>query len=183
GSVMRGEGNATARAGAREIGRAKEPPIEELIFDDVVVHPYGDAAVVTGRTFGRVGGASPLTVRLRFTDFFVRRSDQWQVVASQATQLAPPPSPEALIARAKSFERDTPYIPPPGDPLEHDASGFAKIMCSAVFITGLDPDFAAENVGYFTAPYAARKKLGKPLVDRANRQVQVTVPGGRTLTA
>ena len=55
----------------------------------------------------------------------------------------------ALIARAKSFELDTPYVPPPGDPLSHHAAGFAKIMCSAVFITGLDPDFAAENVGYF----------------------------------
>ena len=58
----------------------------------------------------------------------------------------------ALIARAKSLELDTPYVPPPGDGLEHHAAGFAKIMCSAVFVTGLDPDFAAENVGYFTAP-------------------------------
>jgi hypothetical protein len=54
----------------------------------------------------------------------------------------------ALIARAKSLELDTPYVPPPGDALEHHASGFAKIICSAVFVTGLDPDFAAENVGY-----------------------------------
>jgi hypothetical protein len=54
----------------------------------------------------------------------------------------------ALIARAKSFELDTPYVPPPGNALEHHASGFTKIMCSAVFVTGLDPDFAAENVGY-----------------------------------
>ena len=63
---------------------------------------------------------------------------------------------DSLIARAKSLELDTPYVPPPGDPLEHHAAGFAKIMCSAVFITGLDPDFAAENVGYFTAPYEER---------------------------
>ena len=62
----------------------------------------------------------------------------------------------ALIARAKSLELDTPYVPPPGDALEHHAAGFAKIMCSAVFVTGLDPDFAAENVGYFTAPYEVR---------------------------
>jgi CubicO group peptidase (beta-lactamase class C family) len=87
------------------------------------------------------------------------------------------------IARAKSLELDTPYIPPPGDPLEHHASGFAKVMCSAVFITGLDPDFAAENVGYFTAPYGIRSKLGKPLVDRAGRSVRVTVPGGVTRVA
>ena len=58
------------------------------------------------------------------------------------------PEREALIERAKSLEITTPYVPPPGDALEHHTSGFAKIMCSAVFITGLAPDFAAESVGY-----------------------------------
>jgi len=29
------------------------------------------------------------------------------------------PAREALIARARTFELDTPYVPPPGDPLEH----------------------------------------------------------------
>jgi CubicO group peptidase (beta-lactamase class C family) len=90
---------------------------------------------------------------------------------------------EALIARAKSLELNTPYVAPPGDPLVHHASGFAKVMCSAVFITGLDPDFAAENVGYFTAPYAERAKLGKPVIDRVNKRVQVSVPNGVTRTA
>src|SRR5580692_4648078 len=88
------------------------------------------------------------------------------------------PSREALIARAKSLELNTPYVPPPGDPLEHNTAGYAQIMCSAVFITGLDPDFAAENVGYFVAPYAERKKVGKPIVDRAAKTVSVAVPGG-----
>jgi CubicO group peptidase (beta-lactamase class C family) len=92
-------------------------------------------------------------------------------------------SNEALIARAKSLELNTPYTPPPGDPLEHHAAGFAKVMCSAVFITGLDPDFAAENVGYFTAPYAERAKMGKPVVDRAGKAVHVTLPNGVKRTA
>ncbi len=99
---------------------------------------------------------------------------------AQPAQVSPQ---DAMIARAKSFELNTPYLPPPGNPLEHHASGFAKVMCSAVFITGLDPDFAAENVGYFTAPYAERAKLGKPAIDRAGKSVSVTVPGGATLTA
>jgi CubicO group peptidase (beta-lactamase class C family) len=90
----------------------------------------------------------------------------------------PEPSPAALIARAKALELDTPYVPPPGDPLVHQAAGLAKVMCSAVFITGLDPEFAAENVGYFTAPYEVRAKLGKPVVDREHKQVRVDVPGG-----
>src|SRR5205809_5822108 len=102
--------------------------------------------------------------------------------ASAAQQVAVSPL-AALIARAKSLELDTPYAPPPGDPLEHHTAGFAKIMCSAVFITGLDPDFAAENVGYFTSPYAERAKVGKPVIDRAAKAVHVTLPNGVTLTA
>ncbi len=102
--------------------------------------------------------------------------------ASAAPEVAVSPQ-AALIARAKSLELDTAYVPPPGDPLEHHTAGFAKIMCSAVFITGLDPDFAAENVGYFTSPYAERSKVGKPMIDRAGKAVHVTMPNGVTLTA
>ena len=59
---------------------------------------------------------------------------------------------EAMVARAKALELPTPYVPPPGDALEHHAAGYAKVIASAVFITGLDPDFAAEHVVFFTAP-------------------------------
>src|SRR3979411_3257209 len=93
------------------------------------------------------------------------------------------PTKDAVVARAKSFELGTPYVPPPGDPLTHHAAGFAKVMCSAVFMTGLAPDFAAENVGFFTAPYGQRAKLGKPAIDRANKAVHVMLPNGVTRTA
>src|SRR5438270_114968 len=93
------------------------------------------------------------------------------------------PLRDSLIARAKALELSTPYVPPPGTALEHHAAGFAQIMCSAVFITGLDPEFAAENVGYFTAPYAERAKLGKPVIDRAGKAVHVTLPNGVRRTA
>jgi hypothetical protein len=93
------------------------------------------------------------------------------------------PSNSALIARAKSFELDTPYVPPPGDPLAHHAAGYAKVMCSAVFMTGLAPDFAAENVGFFTAPYEVRGKLGKPVIDRDKKEVHVTLSNGTVRTA
>ena len=103
--------------------------------------------------------------------------------AATSTAPAPPgrtplPSNEALIARAKALELDTPYVPPPGDPLEHNTSGYAKTMCSAVFITGLDPDVAAESVGYFTGPYEERAKVGTPVVDRAKKEVRITLPNG-----
>ena len=47
-----------------------------------------------------------------------------------ATAPAPVSPAEALKARAKRFELNTPYEPPPGDPLVHHASGFAKTMRS-----------------------------------------------------
>src|SRR5215831_15890909 len=112
---------------------------------------------------------------------------QTETPAAKAGSPAPPQAPassrDTLIARAKSLELNTPYVPPPGDPLEHHTSGFAKIMCSAVFITGLDPDFAAENVGYFTSPYAERAKVGKPVIDRDKKTVSITLPNGITRTA
>src|SRR5437016_12574807 len=89
-----------------------------------------------------------------------------------------PDARQRLIERAKSLELSTPYVPPPGDPLSHHAAGYAKVMCTAVFMTSLAPDFAAENVGYFTAPYEVRTKLGRPLIDRANHAVHVTLPNG-----
>ena len=85
---------------------------------------------------------------------------------------------DALIARAKSFELNTPYVPPPGDPLEHEASGYAKVMCSAVFVTGLDADFAEKNIGGFTGPFEERSRFDKPVIDRTSKTVTVAVPNG-----
>src|SRR5262249_38797789 len=108
------------------------------------------------------------------------------LMALSASPGATPPAVAAdgaLIERAKSLELNTPYVPPPGDPLEHHAAGYAKVMCSAVFITGLDPDFAAANVGFFTGPYEERGRLGKPAIDRAARTVTITLPNGVRRTA
>jgi CubicO group peptidase (beta-lactamase class C family) len=88
-----------------------------------------------------------------------------------------------MLARANSLELDTEYVAPPGDPLEHHTSGFAKTLCSAVFITGLDPDFAAESVGYFSGPYAERAKVTGIRIDRKNEAVQLTLPNGVTRVA
>src|SRR5262245_7090767 len=92
--------------------------------------------------------------------------------AEQATSL------QDRVARARSLELDTRYEAPPGDPLTHHAAGCAKVMCSAVFVTGLDVDFAWENVGYFTCPYEQRARLGRPLVEKDRRAVAVALPGG-----
>ncbi len=83
-----------------------------------------------------------------------------------------------MIARAAALELKTEYKVPPGDALSHNTSGYAKIMCSAVFITGLRPEFAAENVGYFTSPYAERAKVSKPVIDYEKKTVSITLPNG-----
>lgn len=90
---------------------------------------------------------------------------------------------QAMLERARKLELNTPYVPPPGEAIEHYASGYAKIMCSSVFVTGLEPDFARENVGYFVAPYAERARLGTPQIDRQQRSVTVTMPNGTTRVA
>ena len=51
-------------------------------------------------------------------------------------------------------------------------------MCSAVFI-GLDPAFAAENVGYFTAPYDCRFVVtykGQIIAERYGEQITPATP-------
>ena len=94
-----------------------------------------------------------------------------------------PSEAEALVARAKSFELPTEWARPPGDPLHHHTAGFAKILCSAMFITGLDADFAAENIGYFTSDYDQRSKVTKREIDMAAKEVHLTLPDGVVRTA
>jgi hypothetical protein len=99
---------------------------------------------------------------------------------------AQPVSPELrikMLARADSFSLHPPFKAPPGDALSHNTSGYAKIMCSAIFITGLKADFAAENVGYFTAPYPERAKVGKPVIDFEKKTVSIALPNGLVRTA
>ena len=90
---------------------------------------------------------------------------------------------QALIARAASLELDTEYALPPGDALSNHTSGFAKVLCSAVFITGLDADFAAENIGYFSAPYEERSKVVSRVIDEDEQAVHLTLPDGTVRTA
>ena len=91
-----------------------------------------------------------------------------------------PATTEEMIARANRLELDTPYVPPPGDPDAHFTMGFARTLCSGVFVSGLDADFAAENIGYFTSPYETRKTVVKRDVDYDNKTVSLTTESGIT---
>lgn len=92
-------------------------------------------------------------------------------------------TPQALIERARHYELDTPWVPPPGNPLEHSAAGFAKILACNVFLSGLDPDFVAENCGYFTAPYEDRRHVVDRVIDPEQQAVHVTLDNGTVRTA
>lgn len=88
-SVTHITGAVITKAQALELCRRPRTLGEDHRIDDVSVRGFGDTAVVTGRTTVTMGGASPATVRLRFTDVFLRREGRWQVVASHATRLDP----------------------------------------------------------------------------------------------
>ena len=90
---------------------------------------------------------------------------------------------EAMLARAAAAELDTEYEAPPGDPLWHHTAGFAKTLCSAVFVTGLDAAFAAENVGFFSGPHQHRSHVTNIEVDQDERRVRLTLPDGVVRTA
>jgi len=83
-----------------------------------------------------------------------------------------------VVARGDSLELPGEWTPPPGDALEHSTAGFATILCSAVFLTGLDPADAAENVGYFSSPYEDRVYVTDTVVDYAREEVRLTLPSG-----
>ena len=92
-------------------------------------------------------------------------------------------SRESMIARAEYFALGNAYVPPPGEPLHHQTAGFAKILCSAVFITGLDAEDAAANVGGFISPFDERHHVVDTVVDYERQMVSLTLPDGVTRTA
>lgn len=100
-----------------------------------------------------------------------------------ATVPASDGSREQLIARAAALELATGYTPPPGEALHHQTAGFAKTLCSAVFITGLDADDAAANIGGFISPFEERHWVTDTVVDQERQSVSLTLPDGVTRTA
>ncbi|MFN0181289.1 MAG: serine hydrolase domain-containing protein [Gemmatimonadales bacterium] len=89
----------------------------------------------------------------------------------------------AVIARGDSLALPGSWEAPPGDRLHHSIAGFAKTLCSAVFITGLDPEDAAANVGFFTGPLQDRSQVVDTVVDRATQTVRLRLASGVTRIA
>jgi ketosteroid isomerase-like protein len=74
---------------AQAVGMCRDPQFKlaSSNIDDLSIRSYGDTAIATGRATATTSGDSPQTVRLRFTDVFVRRNGKWLAVTSQATQI------------------------------------------------------------------------------------------------
>ena len=103
--------------------------------------------------------------------------------AAEAAQMDAEDARESMLERARELELDTEYEPPPGDRLHHHTAGFAKILCSNVFVGGLDPAFVAENVGFFSSPYEHRRHVVDTVVDFEREAVHLTLPDGVVRTA
>jgi len=88
-SVTDGAGRVLKKAEVlEEAFGSKDRKIVSMRIDEINVRPFGDWAIVTGRTqaAGEYQG-KPAEVTLRFTDVFANRNGKWQVVGSQATLL------------------------------------------------------------------------------------------------
>jgi ketosteroid isomerase-like protein len=72
---------ANTKSGASKITSFK--------LEDMKVHVYGEAAVVTGKTIlkGTFQGKD-ISGQHRFTDVFVKRAGRWQCVATQSTVIS-----------------------------------------------------------------------------------------------
>lgn len=88
-----------------------------------------------------------------------------------------------IVQRSRQLDLGGTFDIPPGDPLSHFGAGFAKVLASNIFLTGLEPSFAAQNVGYFTAPYEHRKHVEAIDVDADTGSVSVRLDNGVTRIA
>ena len=72
--------------GAMESGATVYTAVEP---SDVKAQDCGDAVILTGKArIGVTSAGKPLSFSVRFTDVYVNRGGQWQMVAWQSTRLA-----------------------------------------------------------------------------------------------
>lgn len=92
--------------------------------------------------------------------------------------------PAALLSVAavsgQAPRSSSPYAPA-GTPIELGLAGYAKVLCSAVFVSGRDPAEAFRNSGFFMMPDDQRDGITY-VTDREKKLVRMT-RGGITRTA
>ena len=84
----------------------------------------------------------------------------------------------AIVGQAQPSS--SPYAPA-GTPIELGLAGYAKVLCSAVFVSAREPDEAFHNSGFFMMPDDQRDGITYA-VDRQKKLVRMT-RGGITRTA
>lgn len=91
----------------------------------------------------------------------------------------------ALLERARQAELPGTWVPAPVGLSSHFAAGYAQRMCSAIFISGMDPSLAQQTLGDSNAlaSVAQRIKMREPVVDRKRREVRVQFREGVSRTA
>ncbi|BCS32276.1 serine hydrolase [Luteitalea sp. TBR-22] len=94
--------------------------------------------------------------------------------ATPAGQVRPDPTTLNPAATGGFSPRDT--------PLTLGAAGYAKILCSAIFVSGREEAEARRNSAFFLTPEAERDHV-TTMVDRQRKVVRVTVRGLVTRTA
>jgi hypothetical protein len=74
-------------------------------------------------------------------------------------------------APARQAARPASAYAPQGTPTELGLAGYAKVLCSAVFVSGRDPDEAFRNSGFFMMPEGERDGI-TCVVDRERRLIR-----------
>jgi CubicO group peptidase (beta-lactamase class C family) len=94
--------------------------------------------------------------------------------------VAPRPGAQAPAKPASAPPRQNAFAPE-GTPIALGLAGYAKVLCSAVFVSGRDAAEAFENSGFFLFPEAERRGVTYD-VDRRHQLVRMT-HGAVTRTA
>ena len=93
------------------------------------------------------------------------------------------PAGSGKAAKGPPAELPTTWEVPPGDPLEHELAGFAKVICDGVLIAGRPLPNVAEEDGYFIVTKEARAQAKDTVVDMKRKRVSVTTPSGKVRSA
>jgi CubicO group peptidase (beta-lactamase class C family) len=79
-------------------------------------------------------------------------------------------------ATAVFAQPTAPAYTPVGTPIELGLAGYAKVLCSAVFVSGRDPEEAVKNSGYLFMP-AGKADAVQWTVDRERQSVGMSLDG------
>jgi CubicO group peptidase (beta-lactamase class C family) len=99
-----------------------------------------------------------------------------------ASACADAPESASEAAGVSAPTGDFRYIPE-GSEVDLGVAGYAKVMCSAVFVSGRDPEEAVHSSGYFMMPATELGGVSRPIIDREESTVSLSYGDDITRTA